>query len=152
ARQELIDRRLLRADELGEKAALGQELVHKDRADGIALLVRPEVEEMVRHSPPHRGGLIRLAGVSLDDMPEGWGGGSRDLAIRDSDPVVVHRRSPLFPRQTTELSNGEAAEAMNLRKPTCRCGQVERLVRPARARCTPGATNTRGRRSAAGTL
>jgi CheY-like chemotaxis protein len=61
------DRRLLRADELGEEAALREKLVGQDRADRVRLLVRLVVEEMVRHRPPHAGSLVSLS-CALDRL------------------------------------------------------------------------------------
>src|SRR5689334_21270167 len=44
-RQQVLERRLLGADELGEEAALREKLESQDGADRVRLLVRLEVEE-----------------------------------------------------------------------------------------------------------
>lgn len=56
-REQLFNGRFLRADELPEESALGKKLVDKNGADRICLLMRIEVEKIVRQSgatSPHR--------------------------------------------------------------------------------------------------
>ena len=79
-----------RADELGEEAALGKKLVDQDGADRVRLLVRLEVEQVVRHGPPHAHRLVRLAGVGGDDVLEDRLDGLRHVGVGDGDEVVVH--------------------------------------------------------------
>ena len=69
-RQEVLDGRLLGADELGEEPPLGEELVDQDGPDRVRLLVRLVVEQVVGDRPPHAGRLVRLAGVGRDDVLE----------------------------------------------------------------------------------
>ena len=52
-RQQVLDRRLLGADELGEEPPLREDLVGQDRPDRVRLLVRLEVEQVVGDRPPH---------------------------------------------------------------------------------------------------
>src|SRR5262249_8782016 len=68
--QELLDERLLDADELGEEPALRQDLVDEDGPNRVRLLMRSEVEEVVRGRPPNARGLVGLAGVGRDDVLE----------------------------------------------------------------------------------
>jgi hypothetical protein len=82
-RQQFFDWRLLGADELGKEAALGEELVDQDRADRVGLLVRLEVEQVVRHRPPHARRLVRFAGVGGQDMLENRLNGLRHVGVGD---------------------------------------------------------------------
>src|SRR5262245_45217858 len=47
---------------------------------------------MVRHRPPHAGGLVRLAGVGLDDMLERRIDRLGHIGVGDGDEVVLHSR------------------------------------------------------------
>lgn len=50
-----------------------------------------EVQEGVRHRPPHTHGLVRFTGVSSHDMLEDRLDGLGHVGVGDSDEVVVHR-------------------------------------------------------------
>src|SRR5262245_1537692 len=69
-RQEVFDRRLRSADKLGQEAALRKKLVDHDGADRVGLLMWLEAQQLIRHRPPHGDGLVRLAGVSGQDVLE----------------------------------------------------------------------------------
>src|SRR6202035_5116455 len=62
-REQFLDVRLLCANGLGEEAALGGNVVGYGRANRVRLLVRLEVEPVVRYGPPDAHRLVRLAGV-----------------------------------------------------------------------------------------
>ena len=89
-REQFFDGRLLGAHELSEEAALGEKLVDQDGADRVRLLVRLEVEQVVRHGPPHADRLVRLAGVGGDDVLEDRLDGLGHVGVGDGDEVVVH--------------------------------------------------------------
>jgi hypothetical protein len=67
--------------------------VNEDGADRVRLLVRLEVEQGVRHRPPHARRLVRLAGVGGDDVLEDRLDRLWHVGVGDGDEVVVHGRS-----------------------------------------------------------
>ena len=79
------------ADELGEEAAFGEELVGEDRADRVDFLLRTEVEAVVGDGAPHTGGLVALADVGVDDMLPLRLDGAWGFSFGDGGEVVVHR-------------------------------------------------------------
>src|SRR5262249_22825098 len=51
------------------------------------------VEQLVGDGPPHAGGLVRLAGVGGDEVPEEWVSRRGHLRVRDGGELVPHRPS-----------------------------------------------------------
>src|ERR1051326_7839580 len=64
--------------------------MHEDGSDRVRLLVRLEVEQVIRHGPPHARSLVRFAGVGGDDVLEDRLDGLRNLGFGDGDEVVIH--------------------------------------------------------------
>ena len=58
------------------------------------VLVRAEVEAVVGHRPPQADGLVRLAGVRVEQVLEERRGGAGDVGVGDGHEVVVHREAP----------------------------------------------------------
>jgi hypothetical protein len=81
-----------------KKRAIGEKLVGQDGADGVRLLVRLEVEQVVRHGPPDAHGLVRLADVGGDDVLEGGIDSLRHVGVGDGGEVVVHGCLPASPQ------------------------------------------------------
>jgi hypothetical protein len=94
----LVGSRFLGADELGEEAAFGEELVGEDCADRVYFLLRAEVEAVVRDGTPHAGGLVAFADVGVDDMLPLRLDGARDFSVGDGGKVVVHGEWRYFER------------------------------------------------------
>src|SRR5262249_36111502 len=90
----VLDRRLLGADELGEEAALGEDLVGEYRPDGVRLLVGLVVEQGLGDRPPHADRLVGLAGIGLDHVLERRVGGRRHVLVQDGTDLVANRRWP----------------------------------------------------------
>jgi len=63
--------------------------MHENGSDRIRLLVRFEVEQVIRDGPPHAHCLVRFAGVGGDDVLEDMLDGLRNLSVGDGDEVVV---------------------------------------------------------------
>ncbi len=92
-REEFFDRRLLGAHELSEESPLRKKLVDQDGADRVGLLVRLEVQQGVRHRPPHAHRLVRFAGVGGQDVLEDRFDGRGYVGVGDGGEVIVHGRS-----------------------------------------------------------
>src|SRR5262245_27194582 len=107
-RQEFFNRRFLSADELGEEAPLRKKLMDQDRADRIRLLMRLEIEKIVRHRPPHADGLVRFADVCRDRVLEDRLDGLRDLRVGDGSEFVVH--FPLLSSPKRRISKQSAQQ------------------------------------------
>jgi hypothetical protein len=90
--KQFFNRRLFGADKLSEEAPLGKKLVDHDGANGVRLLVRLEVEYVVRDGPPDAHGLVRFAGIGLESMLEGCIDGPWHVGVGDGGVVVVHGR------------------------------------------------------------
>jgi hypothetical protein len=89
-RQNVRSRWFGKAEELSEKAPLRQKLVNQDGSDRIRLLVRLEVEQVIRHGPPHAHRLVRFAGVGDDEVLENRLDRSRHFGVGDSGEFLVH--------------------------------------------------------------
>jgi hypothetical protein len=81
------------ADELGEEPPLGVDLVDQDGPDGVRLLVRPVIEQVVEDRPPHARRPVGLAGVGRDEMLEQGVRCLRHLFVWDGDEFVANGRS-----------------------------------------------------------
>jgi hypothetical protein len=96
--EKLVSWGFLGANELGEEAAFGEELVGEDRADRVYFFLGAEVEAVVWNGTPHAGGLVALADVGVDDMLPLRLGGSRNFSVGDGGEVVVHGKYFTWPR------------------------------------------------------
>ena len=82
--------RLRRSEELAEEAALGQQLVLQDVADGARPRMRAERQVGVDEPAPHRGDLVGLAGVGVEDVLQHRRRGPRDAIVGNGDVGIVH--------------------------------------------------------------
>src|SRR5262249_12838266 len=76
----------------------------QDGADRVGFLVRPEVEQVVRHRPPHAHRLVRLAGVGLEGVLEGRIDRLGHVGVGDGNVLVVHGRPFWAPPARQERS------------------------------------------------
>jgi len=96
--EELVGGGFLGADELGEEAAFGEELVRKDRADRVYFFLRAEVEAVGWDGTPHAGGLVALADVGVDDVLPLRLGSAGDVSVGDGGELVVLGEYFTWPR------------------------------------------------------
>jgi hypothetical protein len=96
--EKLVGWGFLGADELGEEAAFGEELVREDRADRVYFFLRAEVETVVRDGTPHGGGLVAFADVGVDDVLPLRLDGAWGFSFGDGGEVVVHGEWRYFER------------------------------------------------------
>jgi hypothetical protein len=88
--EELVGGWLLGADEFGEEASFGEELVREDRADRVYFFLWPEVEAVVGDGTPHAGCFVALADVGVDYVLPLRLDGAEDFSVGDRSEGVVH--------------------------------------------------------------
>src|SRR5262245_46755647 len=82
----------------------------QDGMGRIALLVRLEVEQGVRHRPPNARRLVGRADVGGYDVPEDRLDGLGHVGVGDGGELVVHGRVP--PRVLGEIGTAFLGSAM----------------------------------------
>src|SRR5262249_33628135 len=94
-RQQFLNGRLLKSGELREEPPLGEQLVDESCPDGVRLLVRSKVEQVVGDRPPDAHSLVDLAGVGADDVLKSWLDRPGHVNVRYGNVVVLHESATL---------------------------------------------------------